>query len=218
MSEPICTDLLLTIEEEARRLSRFVANLFDMSHIESGLFHLRREWVDIADVAQGAISRARKSFPDREIKLTLAPELPLIRGDAVLFEQVIFNLLDNADKYAPKDKQTRVEIVTSGGEAILAVEDDGLGIPPEELERVFEKFYRVAPGDGRPPGTGLGLAIARGVVEAMGGTIHAESQTSNGAGTRIIIRVPATETPDLDASAELEGEAQSGDQSKSPGY
>lgn len=217
MSGPVCTDLLLTIEEEARRLSRFVANLFDMSHIESGLFHLRREWVDIADVAQGAISRARKSFPDREIKLTLAPELPLVRGDAVLFEQVIFNLLDNADKYAPKDKQTRVKIVTSGGEAILSVEDDGPGIPPEELERVFEKFYRVAPGDGRAPGTGLGLAIARGVVEAMGGTIRAESPTLNGAGTRIIIRVPATETPDLDASAELEEEAQSGDQSKSPG-
>jgi two-component system sensor histidine kinase KdpD len=216
MSESVCTDLLLTIEEEARRLSRFVANLFDMSHIESGL-HLQREWVDLGDVANGAIGRARKSFPDREIKLTLAPGLPLVRGDAVLFEQVIFNLLDNADKYTPKGKQTRVEIGTGGGEAIVIVEDEGPGIPPDELERVFEKFYRVVPGDGRPPGTGLGLAIARGVVEAMGGAIHAESPVLDGAGARIVIRVPATETPDLEAGVELEVEAQSGGQSKSPG-
>ena len=184
-------DLLAAIEEEAERLTRFVANLLDMTRLETGSLDLRRDLVDLGEVVMRAAARARRSFPDREIETTIDNGLPLVRGDAVLLEQVLFNLFDNADKYVPKGTPTRTRLTQAGGELVLTVEDEGPGIPVAELQRVFEKFHRLDVGDGRPPGTGLGLAIARGVIDAMGGSIRAESPISDGHGTRIVIRLPA---------------------------
>jgi two-component system sensor histidine kinase KdpD len=186
-------DLLAAIEEEAERLTRFVSNLLDMTRLETGSLDLRHDLVDLGEVVIRAAARARRAFPDREIETTISSRLPLVQGDAVLIEQVLFNLFDNADKYVPKGTPTLARLGEAAGELLLIVEDDGPGIPPGELQRVFEKFHRVDVGDGRPAGTGLGLAIARGVIDAMGGSIRAESPIRDGHGTRIVIRLPAVE-------------------------
>ena len=185
-------DLLAAAEEETVRLTRFVANLLDMTRVESGVLDLRRDWVDLVGVVASAAARARKAFPSRPLVLALAPDLPLLRGDAALIEQTLFNLFDNADKYSPAGTPTRLEAhpTLAGETVVIAVEDEGRGIATGDLARIFDKFARVDPGDGRAAGTGLGLAIAKGVVEAMGGAVHAESPGSAGRGTRIVIRLP----------------------------
>ena len=109
----------------------------------------------------------------------------------MLLEQLIFNLIDNANKYTPSLTATKVRVEEDKNDVLLIVEDEGIGIPPTELNQVFEKFYRVAEGDGRAPGTGLGLAICRGIANAMGGSVKAESPIANGRGTRIAVRFPA---------------------------
>ena len=102
--------------------------------------------------------------------MSLAPDLPMVRGDAKLLEQVLFNLLDNAHKYAG-DSGATVHARREGGEVVISVTDEGPGVKPADLERIFEKFYRGGRADGRQPGTGFGLSICRGLVEAMGGAI-----------------------------------------------
>jgi two-component system sensor histidine kinase KdpD len=188
-------DLLSTIEEEATRLSRFVSNLLDMTRLEAGALDIRKDWVDVADAARGAVARAQKSFPARKTELQIAPDLPLVRGDAALIEQVVFNLLDNADKYAGADSTSQVKVDRARDRIVLTVSDQGPGIPKEDLERVFQKFYRVGHGDGRAPGTGLGLSICMGIVKGMGGTIRAESPIADGKGTRIIVELPVPAQP-----------------------
>ncbi|MCW6512225.1 sensor histidine kinase KdpD [Lichenifustis flavocetrariae] len=186
-------DLVLTIVEEARRLTRFVANLLDMTRVESGSLALRRDWIETADVIMAAVTRSRKSFPSRIVETRVpATELP-VGGDPMLFEQVLFNILDNADKYAEPGTPTVVVAEARAERVIVTIEDEGRGIPAADLDRVFEKFTRLGSGDGRPAGTGLGLAIAKGVVEAMGGTIRAESPARAGRGTRITIALPVAE-------------------------
>ena len=183
-------DLLAAIEEEARRLSRFVSNLLDMTRLEVGAVEIKRDDVDAGDAIRAAAGRALKSFPNREVAVTVEPNLPAVRGDAALLEQLIFNLLDNANKYSPAGGATAVHARRDGETLVISVRDSGDGIPREDLERVFEKFYRGKQGDGRAAGTGLGLAICRGIVTAMGGTIRAESPVKEGRGTRLTIRLP----------------------------
>ncbi|KPF45121.1 sensor histidine kinase KdpD [Rhizobium sp. AAP43] len=180
-------DLLQSIEEESGRMSRFIANLLDMTRIEAGTLKPKRDWVDVADVVQSAVERTRKHAPGRLIEIGLAADLPLIRGDSVLLGQVLFNLLDNAVKYGGEEP-INVYARRDGKDVLISVTDLGRGIPPEDLDRIFEKFYRRGKPDGRAPGTGLGLSIARGFVEAMEGTIHAESPALKRRGTRIIMR------------------------------
>jgi two-component system, OmpR family, sensor histidine kinase KdpD len=195
MTKPVRDDLLANIEEEASRLSRFVANLLDMTKIEGGAVKLGKEPIDVADVVAAAIRRARQTWPQREIVTKIAPAIPPVAGDAVLLEQLVFNLLDNAHKYSTAESPTSVSLAEEEGHIVLRIEDEGLGIAQDELERVFEKFYRVKGGDGRSPGTGLGLAICRGIANAMGGSIQAESPVSKGRGTRIVVRFPKVASP-----------------------
>jgi two-component system sensor histidine kinase KdpD len=114
-----------------------------------------------------------------------------VRGDASLLEQVLFNLIDNANKYAPAGEPVDIVLTSEQEKAMLTVTDRGPGIPKQDLDRIFEKFYRGVEGDGRRAGTGLGLSIARGVVAAMGGTINAESPVAQGRGARLRISLPA---------------------------
>ena len=185
-------DLLASIEEEAARLTRFVANLLDMSRIEAGALKPRRDFVDVAEVVRAAVERAHKVFPDQKITMSLARDLPSIRGDANLLEQVLFNLFDNVQKYGGGAAAT-VHARRLGGDVQLSVTDEGPGVKPADLERIFEKFYQGGRADGRKAGTGLGLSICRGLIEAMGGTIHAESPAARRRGTRIVIDLPGVE-------------------------
>ena len=190
MSKSDRGDLLATIEEEAGRLTRFVSNLLDMTRLEAGAIDIRRDWVDVGDVVAAAVARARRAFPRRKIATAVPDKMPLIRGDAALLEQVLFNLLDNAHKYSDGSSLTGVAVTVEPAEITLTVTDSGIGIPGDALEKVFDKFYRVAGSDGRAPGTGLGLSICSGIVKGMGGTIEAESPIADRRGTQITIKLP----------------------------
>jgi two-component system sensor histidine kinase KdpD len=182
-------DLLLTIEEESARLSRFVANLLDMTRIEAGTLNVSKEWIDIGDVVRNAAERCERYFPDLTVETSIAPDLPLMQGDSVLLGQVLFNLLDNAAKHAAGEP-VKIYARTDGKEIVISVTDAGRGIPAKDLDAVFGKFFRRGKPDGRVPGTGLGLSIAKGFVEAMGGTIKAESPAYRRKGTRMVLRFP----------------------------
>src|SRR5262249_11463572 len=132
-----------------------------------------------------------KIMLDHRIEIDLAPELPMIKLDAVLMEQALVNLLDNAAKYAPNGTTVTLRARETGSEVVIEVIDEGPGIPEEALERVFDKFYRVRQGDRQRAGTGLGLAICRGFVEALGGRIMAENRTDR-PGAILRITFPAT--------------------------
>jgi two-component system sensor histidine kinase KdpD len=182
-------DLLATVIDESERLNRFIANLLDMTKLESGAIVPNTARHDVGEIVGSVLRRASKILADHQVSLELAADLPMLELDAVLFEQVLFNLLDNAAKYAPADTTISIRSLRERDWVTLQVLDEGNGIPPTELESVFDKFYRVQKGDHVRPGTGLGLAISRGFVEAMHGTISAANRTDR-SGAVLTIRLP----------------------------
>src|SRR6478736_1692783 len=182
-------DLLATVIDESERLNRFIANLLDMTRLESGAIVPNTARHDIGEIVGSALRRAGKILGHHKVSLELAADLPMLELDAVLFEQVLFNLLDNAAKYAPADTTIAIRGVRDQNRISLAIMDEGNGIPAGELESVFDKFYRAQKGDHVRPGTGLGLAISRGFVEAMHGTISAANRGDR-SGAVLTIRLP----------------------------
>jgi two-component system sensor histidine kinase KdpD len=189
LDEPSKQELLDGIVGEAERLNRFIANLLDMTRLESGALAPRLEATDLADVAGSALGRAAKVLAGHCVELALEPDLPALDLDPVLFEQAIFNLLDNAAKYSPAGSAVQLRAARANGHVTLMVSDGGPGIPPQDLDRIFDKFYRVQAGDQKRAGTGLGLAIARGFIEAMGGTLRAGNR-GDGTGAVFTITLP----------------------------
>jgi two-component system sensor histidine kinase KdpD len=183
------SELVATIQDEAERLNRFVSNLLDMTRLESGALEPKRETVDLGEVIGSALERAAKVLARHRVKVDRAADLPPVELDVVLFEQVLFNLLDNAAKYAPPDSLVELRARREGDAVRLELLDEGSGIPTDDLERIFGKFYRVQNGDRQRAGTGLGLAICRGFVEAMGGTIVAGNRADR-SGAVFTIRLP----------------------------
>jgi len=201
LSEREKADLLATIVDEAERLNRFIANLLDMTKLESGAIVPNAARHDIGEIVGSALRRASKILAHHQVELELAADLPMLDLDAVLFEQVLFNLLDNAAKYSPDGTTIRIQSWRDQDSVCLQVLDEGDGIPPTELEHIFDKFYRVHKGDRVRAGTGLGLAISRGFVEAMHGTITAANRTDR-TGAVFAIRLPIpSETKQLDTAA-----------------
>jgi two-component system, OmpR family, sensor histidine kinase KdpD len=183
--------LLSTIQDEAERLNRFIANLLDMTRLESGAVAPNMSLHDISEVVGTALRRADKILSHHRVETKIAADLPMVSLDAVLFEQVLFNLLDNAAKYAPPNSAIRIQAWRDGNRVRLQILDEGEGIPADDLNRVFDKFYRVHKSDSQRAGTGLGLAICRGFVEAMGGSIDVANRNDRpGAVFTIAIRVP----------------------------
>jgi two-component system sensor histidine kinase KdpD len=182
-------ELLATIQAEAERLNRFIGNLLDMTRLESGAIEIKPEVVDIGEIIGTALERAAKMLADHEVKVDIEQDLPMLRLDYLLFEQVLFNLLDNAAKYAPPGSLVQLRARREGVAVVVEVIDEGPGIPSADLERIFDKFYRVYAQDRQRAGTGLGLAIGRGFVEALGGTIHAGNR-SDRSGAVFTIRLP----------------------------
>jgi two-component system sensor histidine kinase KdpD len=194
-------DLLATVIDESERLNRFIANLLDMTKLESGAIVPNTARHDIGEIVGSALRRAGKILVHHKVSLELAADMPMLELDAVLFEQVLFNLLDNAAKYAPVDTTISIRSLRDKDSICLEIIDEGAGIPPAELESVFDKFYRAQKGDHVRPGTGLGLAISRGFVEAMHGTISAANRADrSGAVLTIRLPIPAASTA-LDTAA-----------------
>ncbi len=185
------TELLRAIREEAERMNRFIANLLDMTRLESGALAPARGAADLGELVGSALARAAGVLKHHKVRAEIAPDLPLTALDVVLFEQVLFNLLDNAAKYTPDGGMILVRAWHDVEAAMLHVEviDEGPGIPADALERVFDKFARVQSADRQRPGTGLGLAVCRGFVEAMGGRIAARNR-SDRAGAVFAVALP----------------------------
>jgi two-component system, OmpR family, sensor histidine kinase KdpD len=201
LSDAEKAELLATVIDESERLNRFIANLLDMTKLESGAIVPNTAPHDIGEIVGSALRRAGKILARHRIELELPAELPMLALDAVLFEQVLFNLLDNAAKYSPEGTTIRLVSGREGQSVWLQVLDEGEGIPPADLERIFDKFHRAQKGDHVRAGTGLGLAISRGFVEAMEGTITAANRTDR-PGSVFTIRLPVpAETEKLGTAA-----------------
>jgi two-component system sensor histidine kinase KdpD len=183
-------ELLGDIRDQAERTNRYVANLLDMIKLEAGAISVKLEPTDAIDIISAAARRCKapdargltrgwlRSIPDKSC---------LVEADPVLLEQAIYNVLDNAMLYSPAGSSVEVSLHASLHIAEIVIVDEGPGIPSEDLERVFDKFYRVSTNHPAAQGTGLGLSISRGLVEAMGGTVRATSPVKNGCGTTIHI-------------------------------
>ncbi len=194
-------DLVATIIDEAERLNRFIANLLDMTKLESGAIVPNAALHDLGEIVGSALERTSKILAKHRVEVDLAKDMPMVKVDPVLFEQVLFNLLDNASKYAPTGTTVRIQSWRDRDRLGLQVLDEGDGVPPGDLEHIFDKFYRARKADHVRAGTGLGLAISRGFVEAMNGTITAGNRTDRtGAVFTIMLPVPA-ESQRLDTAA-----------------
>ena len=196
-------ELVGTIEEEAGRLSRFVANLLDMTRLEAGAIELKREASDMSEIIGAAVHRMKALLEGFKLHYDIEPELPLVDLDVLLMEQVLINLFDNAAKYAPAASTITIVAKRDNGSVRIQVIDEGPGIPEDRLTRIFEKFHRVNGGDRQRAGTGLGLAICRGFVEAMGGTIVAANRPDRcGAIFTVELPISAARAPaEIEATA-----------------
>src|ERR1700709_74626 len=147
LSETEKRDLLATVIDESERLNRFIANLLDMTKLESGAIVPNSARHDLGEIVGSALRRAGKILVHHKVELELESDLPMLELDAGLFEQVLFNLLDNAAKYAPDDTTISLHASRDKDSIVLQIIDEGAGIPEAELESVFDKFYRAQKGD-----------------------------------------------------------------------
>jgi two-component system sensor histidine kinase KdpD len=194
-------DLLATIIDESERLNRFIANLLDMTRLESGAIKPNTAPHEVGEIVGTALRRASKILGQHKVEVDLKSDLPMLELDAVLFEQVLFNLLDNAAKYSEPGTTIRVQSWQEPDAVKIQILDEGGGIPPSDLERIFDKFHRAQKTDQVRAGTGLGLAISRGFIEAMGGKISAANRDDlQGAVFTISMPVPKP-TERLDTAA-----------------
>jgi two-component system sensor histidine kinase KdpD len=183
-------DLVDAIYDESVRLSRLVANLLDMTRLAAGALHVNKAWESIEAVVGAAVRRTDDRLAGRRLDLDVPAGLPLVAFDAVLIEQVLINLIENAAKHSPDGAPVAVVARATDREATLEVRDRGPGVPGADRENVFRKFYRVAGASAG--GAGLGLAICRGVVEAHGGhiAVRPRADVDGGAGSVFSFTLP----------------------------
>lgn len=182
-------DLAETIETEAQRLNRFVANLLDMARVEAGALPMKPEATDMFDAVASAVHDTRASLADQPVNVEIPPDIPLVRLDPVLLHHCLINLLDNAGRYADPGTPILIRCRRIPGALLLAVADEGPGIPPGQERRVFETFTRLEGSDRVRHGTGLGLAIVKAFTEAMGLSVEAANR-EEGQGACFTIRIP----------------------------
>jgi two-component system, OmpR family, sensor histidine kinase KdpD len=197
LTEETRIDLLDSIDEDVGRMAGFLANITELTRLENGQINPRLGPVSLDDVIDSASARVPRGL---HLAVQLPEPAPVVLADAALLEQVLVNVLENAVKYSPAGSLVRVRATLEGETACIAVADEGVGIPPDDLSHVFDSFFRAQRGDRVVPGTGLGLAIARGMTEAMAGRIDAHSprpeMPADGLpGTVITIRLPLYQGP-----------------------
>ena len=187
------------IQEAAERLNRLVGNLLNMTRLESGHVKAKLDWCDVADLIQATLKEIERDMGSHKVSIGTAPDLPLVRMDFVLMQQVLINLLLNVAAHTPTGTPVKIEAKIDAGLLALSVSDSGSGLPPETLPFIFDKFYRApsAPAGG----TGLGLAIVKGFVEAQGGKVQAENQP--GGGARFTVRMPLSKPPPVTEAKNL---------------
>jgi two-component system, OmpR family, sensor histidine kinase KdpD len=180
--------LAQSIFDQSREMSELVTKVLQMTRLESGAMTLERDWDSLGEIAGSVLRRLRERLASHLIMVDLPDDLPLVRVDASLIEQVLGNLLENAARHTPPRTLVRLRAQTSGGEMVISVEDFGPGLPEGDLERIFDKFHR---------GAGLGLAICRAIVQLHGGRIWAERLP--GVGTAFRFTLPLEAQPTMPA-------------------
>jgi two-component system sensor histidine kinase KdpD len=192
-------DLLGQIKKEAEDLDEMVRNLLSITRIDAGALELRRDWIDLREVIGRVVSAARRHGAQQRIEVGLPAALPLVRADATLAEQAIGNVVRNAIAHTPASASIRVDAEVVPDHIALRITDDGPGIPAEAMPNIFDKFVtgvEARPnGSDRKQGTGLGLAITKGIMEAHGGTIKAESPAMDARGARFVLTFPREAVP-----------------------
>ncbi len=191
LSEDDRRELLDTISVEVRRLEGVVDNLLALSRLQAGALAPMPEVWTVDDLVYGSLADVGRST--ERVNVAVPADTPPVLVDAVQVRQILTNLIDNALKFSPEGSPVTVRVTRTRKEVIVRVIDQGRGLPENELEHVFEPFYRGAPAQDQT-GTGLGLAIARGFAEANGGRLWAESRPGQGAGFALALP-PADEAP-----------------------
>ena len=191
LNDAVRADLLASIDQDIARMTRFLANITDMTRLEAGEIKPRLEAIPIETLIEAAVARVS----GLHVTVSVPDPPPVVMADGTLAEQALVNVLENALKYAPDWSQVAIRVASRGAMTAISVADEGIGIAADALPHVFDSFYRARLADRVIPGTGLGLAIARGLLEAMGGDISAQSprpdSPRDGApGTQITLRLP----------------------------
>jgi two-component system, OmpR family, sensor histidine kinase KdpD len=157
-----------------------------MARLEAGALHINKKAVDLRDLIGTAVKQMEKVLKDHPVKISIPADLPEIEIDYVLIIRVLKNILDNAAKFTPAGKGISIQAGVKDHTTEINISDEGIGIPEEDLEHVFDKFYRIK----RPqnyPGTGLGLSVCRGIIEAHNGKIWAENRDTGGTVIKIVL-------------------------------
>ena len=177
---------IVEIDTATKRLQRLVDGLLQMTRLESQVVEPQMEWCDVNELVEAAVKAAGDALMSRELRIDVAPDIPLIKTDQTLLCQSLANILHNAAVYTPENSAVDLTARHAEQKIRLTVRDYGLGLPPGEEGRVFGKFYRA---EGAPAGgTGLGLSIARGFVQALGGDISGWNHPDGGAVFEILLK------------------------------
>lgn len=185
-------ELLGEIFIASARLNHLIENLLNMSRLESGKLSVRADWCDINDLINKVAHNLKQELAQYDFRTIIPDDLPLVKLDFVLMEQVLNNLLVNSCKYAPPSTMIMLEVSYNNGYLIIRVTDQGPGFPAEALPKVFNKFFRV--DDTKTGGLGLGLSIVKGLVEAHRGTVQVRNVP--GGGAEFTVTIPS-EIPDM---------------------
>ncbi|MFC3626984.1 DUF4118 domain-containing protein [Vogesella amnigena] len=191
---PAAQESARLIRDQAGAMHRLMSNLLDMARLQAGKLQLRLEWQLLEDVVATSLQLMKPALAAHTLRLELAPDMPLLRFDAVLLERVLCNLLENAAKYAPAGSRITVRTYVADGQGCLAVVDQGPGIAPGQVERLFALFER-GEAESSTPGVGLGLGISKAIAEAHGGSLSLESAPPQG--TCAVLRLPLGTPPQI---------------------
>lgn len=173
-------DLSRAIVDEAERMSNLVNNILDMARLDAGVVELNKEWHPVEEIIGTVLTRLQRQLVGRPVKVKLPPGMPMVYADAVLIEQVLINLLENALRYTPAGSELDIGVETSNNAVEMTLADHGPGIAKGVEERLFEKFYQ-ARHEAAQSGVGLGLAICRAIIQVHGGHIYARNRPGGGA-------------------------------------
>jgi two-component system sensor histidine kinase KdpD len=191
-------DFLVMIAEDVRRLTRLVDNLLEMARIEAGEVQPQREWNSIPEMVEMILERCVPSLQKRKVEVNVEEGMPLVRFDSKLISEALSNVVENAGHYSPVGTKIVLNALIQDDHLTFEVADQGPGIAPQDMARLFEKFYRGTRSTGTPrKGTGMGLAIAKGIVEAHGGRIWCETRPGTGSTFRISIPVECKKVADM---------------------
>jgi two-component system, OmpR family, sensor histidine kinase KdpD len=183
--------LVTEISKASLRLNQQVENLLNMSRIESGFLKPKNDWCDIREFVYDVVKRIEENKVSQEIIININQNIPLFNSDKGMLEQILYNLLNNAILYSDSSSTIKVSVTSNTDSMQFIIEDNGKGFPPDEIDYVFDKFYRLK--NSKLNGTGLGLSIVKGFTEALGGTVNLRNNSTGGA--RFSIEIPGETLP-----------------------